>query len=330
VDVASAEETLKVTKYGQLARKDKANIIVNTRQIYFIHKLLKDNESHIVAKDGEDNLSIILQELGDPKQFVEADVQIQLENKFPPKQDKAQEKSDQKEETINSAIKVLRKIPGFSGDTFLEIFVRMKLHCKKMGNDELAEEVNQVIASLQNLVKYGLVSPKDGFNSFLKDIALEVQARQSRRQEQLKELQRLKIAIAETDDQLKALELHQKDLANYLKSLRQTSTSNFRVQTKKFKYKELYKAKVISDSEIAPPQQSKVVFEIKHTEPEKFEISGKIKNIPGFSRSFTLELQDLLKCKEENQITFDTEKGIELYVSSTLVFLNKQFFHTRK
>lgn len=65
-------------------------------------------------------------------------------------------------------IRVLRKIPGFSGDTFLEIFVRMKLHCKKIGEDELANEVNQVIANLQNLAKYGLVSPKDGFNSFLK------------------------------------------------------------------------------------------------------------------------------------------------------------------
>jgi hypothetical protein len=39
---------------------------------------------------------------------------------------------------------VLKKIPGFSGDTFLEIFVRMKLHCKKIGEDALANEVNQV------------------------------------------------------------------------------------------------------------------------------------------------------------------------------------------
>jgi len=100
---------------------------------------------------------------------------------------------------------------------------------------------------------------------------------------------------------------------------------------------------VIADSEIPPPQQGKVIFEITHSEPEKFEIKGKIKGIPGFSRyktsnrqlinflrNFTLELQDLLKSKENNETTFDTEKGLELYVSSTLIFLNKQFFHSRR
>jgi hypothetical protein len=56
-----------------------------------------------------------------------------------------------------------------------------------------------VIANLQNLAKYGLVSPKDGFNSFLKDISLEIQDRGARRAEQLRELERLKTAIAELE-----------------------------------------------------------------------------------------------------------------------------------
>lgn len=37
--------------------------------------------------------------------------------------------------------------------------------------------MNQVIANLQNLAKHGLVSPKDGFNSFLKDIHAELISR---------------------------------------------------------------------------------------------------------------------------------------------------------
>lgn len=41
----------------------------------------------------------------------------------------------------------------------------------------MANRVNQVIANLQNLAKHGLVSPKDGFNSFLKDIQAELIAR---------------------------------------------------------------------------------------------------------------------------------------------------------
>jgi len=75
----------------------------------------------------------------------------------------------------------------------------MKLHCKKIGENQLAAEVNQVIANLQNLAKYGLVSPKDGFNSFLKDISMEIQDRGARRAEQLRELERLKSAIADLD-----------------------------------------------------------------------------------------------------------------------------------
>lgn len=33
---------------------------------------------------------------------------------------------------MDDAIRILKAIPGFSGDTFLEIFVRMKLHAKKV------------------------------------------------------------------------------------------------------------------------------------------------------------------------------------------------------
>lgn len=331
IDVPSAEEYLQVNKYGQLARKEKASIIIQIKEICYVHALLADNRDHI-TEGKEDYLCQILDDLGAiPKNVTDdTDIQLELENRFPPILDKLGQKKNLKTETIDDAIRVLRKIPGFSGDTFLEIFVRMKLHCKKHGKEELAQEVNQVIANLQNLAKYGLVSPKDGFNSFLKDISAEIHSRQTRRQEQLREVDRLKVAISELDEQQKFVNEKIRDFQNYLDSVRKTSTAGFQVKTKKFKYKELFKAKVIADSEIPPPQQGKVIFEITHSEPEKFEIKGKIKGIPGFSRNFTLELQDLLKSKENNETTFDTEKGLELYVSSTLIFLNKQFFHSRR
>jgi len=206
----------------------------------------------------------------------------------------------------------------------------MKLHCKKNGQEELAQQVNQVIANLQNLSKYGLVSSKEGFNSFLKDISAEIQAKQTRRQEQLKEVERLKVAILELDDQKAFVEEKIKDFQSYLDSVRKTSTAGFQVRTKKFKYNELFKVKVIAESEIPQPQQSKVVFEITHMMPEKFEIKGRIKGIPGFSRNVTLELHELLAAKEKGLAKYDTEKGLKLYVSSTLVFLNQHFFHQKK
>jgi len=97
-------------------------------------------------------------------------------------------------------------------------------------------------------------------------------------------------------------------------------------KTKKFKFKELQKAKVIADSQIPPAQQSKVIFEITHASAEQFQIKGKIKGIPQFQRNFNLELSDLLTAKENGQNTFDTDKGLELWVDSTLLFLNKNFY----
>jgi len=328
IAVPSAEERLQVNKYGQLARKDKASLVIHPKEIATIHKLLFDNKDEL-AKSKEDPLAIILDDLGEVPEYREEDTEInlELENRFPPVLSKLDRKKNLKQETIDDAIKILRKIPGFSGDTFLEIFVRMKLHCQKHGEEDLAKEVNQVIANLQNLAKHGLVSPKDGFNSFLRDIHNEIMVREKRHAEQLKEVDRLKQAIKELDEQKVHMESKMADFEAYLNSVRNLASADFVQKTKKFKYKELAKLKVIYDSEIPQGQQSKVQFEITHCSAEEFEIKGKIKGLPGFQREFKLELGSLLEAKEERRELFDTEKGLELNVSSTLLFLNKYFFH---
>jgi len=120
------------------------------------------------------------------------------------------------------------------------------------------------------------------------------------------------------------------DFESYLESIRQRASAEFTQKTKKFKYKDLQKAKVIADSEIPSTQQGKVQFTITQVSMEQFDIQGKIKGLPGFSREFQLELEKLLEAKEDGEIIFDTEKGLELYVASTLVFLNKYFFSAKK
>jgi hypothetical protein len=74
----------------------------------------------------------------------------------------------------------------------------------------------------------------------------------------------------------------------------------------------------------------KVIFEISHVETEKFQVKGKIKGIPAFQRNFDLQLGDLLTAKENDQEVFDTEKGLELHVNSTLFFLNQNFYKEKK
>jgi hypothetical protein len=311
IDVEDAEEKLKVNKYAQYASKDKTVIVIPLKDMCQLHQLLFENKPELTT-DEKDHLAVILDEIGKVRRVPDSnheEVQLTLNNKFPPALRKDEIKKNVKTETINEAIKVLRKIPGFSGDTFLEIFVRMKLHCKKIGEDQLANEVNQVIANLQNLAKYGLVSPKDGFNSFLKDISDEIQERHARRQEHLKELERLKVAISELEEAKKHMDQKNKDFKDYLDSVRLRAKQNFKPKTKSFKFKELSngKIRVIADSEIPVPQQGKVVFEITHAETEKFLIKGKIKGIAAFSRNFELNLSDLLTAKENGEDIIDTD-----------------------
>jgi len=297
-----------------------------------VHHLVAANKEDL-AEDEKDPLRIILTDLGEIPKCApddETEIQIELVNRFEPQLSKLDRKKNLKSETIDDAIKIMQKIPGFSGDTFLEIFVRMKLHCKKHGEEELAKEVNNVIANLQNLAKHGLVKPDNGFNSFLKDVQGELAARGRRKQEHMKEIDRLQKAIVELDEQKAHMEKKIADFESYFEAIRRKSQDTFSPKTKKFKYKDLAKLKVIADSEIPPSQQGKVTFAITQTEMDKFEIEGKIKGLPGFAREFTLELEKLLECKEDNETVFDTEKGLELNVDSTLLFLNKHFFSAKK
>jgi len=335
IDVPPAEEYLKVNKYAQLSRIEKDSLVILLREITHVHQLVATNKEDLAdtGLDPQDPLLIILNDLGEiPRCPPDDDTEIQIElvNRFEPQLSKLDRKKNLKSETIDDAIRILQKIPGFSGDTFLEIFVRMKLHCKKHGEEELAKEVNNVIANLQNLAKHGLVKPDNGFNSFLKDVQSELSARGRRKQEHMKEIDRLQKAIKELDDQKGHMEKKIADFESYFDAIRRKSQDTFVARNKKFKYKDLAKLKVIADSEIPTSQQGKVTFTIIQTEMDKFEIEGNIKGLPGYTRNFTLELEKLLECKEDNETIFDTEKGLELNVDSTLFFLNKHFFASKK
>lgn len=102
------------------------------------------------------------------------------------------------------------------------------------------------------------------------------------------------------------------DFEAYLQSIRKRAEEEFTVKTKKYEYKDLVKLKVIADSEIPNNQQNKVKFTITQSSMEEFEISGKIKNLPGFSRDFHLELEvhDRLFLSDEPHLTvLETARG---------------------
>jgi len=260
----------------------------------------------------------------------EADVELELENRFPPKLSKTDMKKNLKTETIDSAIRIMTKLPGFTGNTFLEIFVRIKLHLKKIGDTELGQEVHDVIANLQNLAKHNVISADDGYNGFLIDIQQELAARGRRRAEQVKEIERLNTAIEELDSQQIFMNTKIEDFESYLESIRKKLHANFQRKEKNFTFKQLKKVNIIHSSEISDAQQSKVKFTITQFDVEEFQVKGKIKNLPMFKREFNINLSNLLEAKEDGNLTLDTDQGLELNVHYTLIFLNKNFYGTKK
>eukprot|EP01125_Pyxidicula_operculata_P018292 TRINITY_DN64_c10_g1_i1.p1 TRINITY_DN64_c10_g1~~TRINITY_DN64_c10_g1_i1.p1 ORF type:complete len:809 (-),score=232.86 TRINITY_DN64_c10_g1_i1:351-2777(-) len=332
IDVPNPEEKLRVNKYAQLSKIEKDTLVITLREIVQLHQLVSTNKTDL-APDNNDPLNLILKDIGDippaPPVDDETEVQLELQNRFPPELSKLDRKKNLKAQTIDDAIKIMQKIPGFSGDTFLEIFVRMKLQCQKAGEHELAKEVNNVIANLQNLAKHGLVKVDNGFNSFFKDIQIELQDRGQRKIEHAKEIERLERAIKELNEQKEHMNGKINELNAYLGSVRTKANESFVPQTKKFKYKDLVKEKVIADSEIPTQHIPKVRFLIEQKTIDEFLITGKVKNLP-MSQEFTLLLENLLACKDNGQATFNTERGLELNVASTIIFLNKQFYSHKK
>jgi len=237
---------LRVNRYTHLGKKEKDSIVIQLKDIVFIHALCVKNKKEMIdsAQVDDDPLAKILADLEEVPTCPEtdtSDVTLELSNRFPPKLTKIEKKKNLKSETIDAAIKVMQKLPGFTGNTFLEVFVRMKLHLKKMGETDLAQEVQNVIANLQNLAKYALISSDDGYNGFLVDIQQELIARTRRRGEQMKEIDRLTAAIQDLKEQGADLEKKIKEFEDYLVAIRNKLTQNFQAKTKVFSYKQLTK-----------------------------------------------------------------------------------------
>jgi len=201
-----------------------------------------------------------------------------------------------------------------------------------MGEIELAQEVHNVIANLQNLAKYALISSDDGYNGFLVDIQQELVARTRRRTEQMKEIQRLKDTIADLEDQKQHMSQKIKEFTDYLAAIRNNLTLNFQTKTKVFSYKQLTKkgSNIIHSSALTESNASKVKFTITQTAVEEFIVKGSIKGLAVFKREFKIDLGTLLEAKEDGQQVYGTGEGIELLVAPTLVFLNKNFYASKK
>jgi len=332
IDVKDADQHLQVNRYNKMTGTSVPSIIIGTKEIAMLHKLMDEHKDEVIQhnEDGKDPLIKILDELGNVPEIEEDDnkeVQLELVNKFEVEIKEGEEEKDFKKRTLEEALKILENISIPPGKNFMEILVRAKLFAEKDGKDDIADSISALIKNLKRLEEKGLIIKGDGFSSFLKELFEEVNDMKIRIEEQKKEIERLKKALAEIEDQKTYMDNKIEAFEAYLASLRRDAEERFKEKSKKFSYKELVKKNVIAETDIEEGLLKKIVFNIKQVAVDKFEIKGRIKTGPvSLAESIKLELEELLVAKESQQPTFDIGSGLVLNVKPTLMIINKYFF----
>lgn len=143
------------------------------------------------------------------------------------------------------------------------------------------------------------------------------------------EIKQLTEANDELNQQKVKINTATKAFEDYLAGVSAELRKNFKPTTRKFTWKQLTskKCNIFASSELAESHKKAIKFEITHTEPEEFKVKGKVAML---SKDFSLKMTDLLDVKDRGELTYDTNVGVVLDVSQTLIFLNSKFLNKKK
>jgi len=143
------------------------------------------------------------------------------------------------------------------------------------------------------------------------------------------EIKQLTEANDELDQQKKKITESTKAFDDYLTGVSNELRKNFKPTMKKFTWKQLTskRSNIIHSSDLTDSQKKAVKFEITHAGPEEFKVKGKIAVV---TRDFGLKMTDLLDAKDRGELTYDTNIGVVLDVSQTLIFLNTKFLNKKR
>lgn len=329
IDVPQAEDYLHVNRYMELTQRTKPMVILSVGEIVTAHSIVKNAVSSVV-KDKNDPLVVIINDLGEvPKvnpAIAERELQLHLENRFKgTMENEIKPGAHTYAETKELIIQIFKVIPIQSGPQTLKSILKFaEKYAEEQGIKQLSKNVEKTFKNLQKLEENNLISKKDKYTSLLKDVALEAANRAERREQQQKEIARLRAT-------LKNLKKHQdymndqiQEYQNYLDLCRKNSLARAKLKKKpiKFSYKDLVKKQVIIDSDV--PEKSRPLFKFFISMPEvgKFDIEAKF---TGMSvAKMQLELEDLLEKKEKNIVSLELDQ-ITLNVPITILFINKHF-----
>jgi Ras GTPase-activating-like protein IQGAP2/3 len=331
VDVSDPEEYLQVNRYIDLTIKSKPIIIVSIQELIDIHSLLTTYADQ-VAPEKTDPLRAILQDLGEvPKEDeedTEREIQLTLENKFKSNVEAGLVSEENVYETTKElVIQVFKVVPikPAQNQTLITVLKDGKEFAKESDNKQLSKNINKIMDNLKVLEEKGLVSKEDRYTSFLKDVALEVINRSERREQQRREVARLRATLKSVKAHQEFITLQISEFEKYLEKCRENAAKKLKQRKKKpfkFTFKELQKKGVIVE-EGDPGIAGKMKFFITMPEMGKFDIEAKMAGISVAKKQLLLD--ELLEKKEQNVPELELEDRITLNVKMTLLLINKLF-----
>jgi Ras GTPase-activating-like protein IQGAP2/3 len=354
VEVDEPEDHLEVTKYNELTQKTKPVVLISIHEIFATHKLLVENLDQL-APEESDELRVILKDLGDVPPEIEPDsphnreIQLTLINRFKVDVEDADEIERLYSETKELIIPVLRAIPIETSihrlhlTDVLESGIR---HASDTKNKALFGQINQILENISKLEEAGKVSKSDRYQSFVHDIALEVANRNAIREQQKKEIARLKATLESLREHQKYVNEQISQYQEYLRNAREMhyqgsvpgKKKRRRKKKKKddtmlagpfkFSYKDLAKMGVIVDSEVPKHLRKKTQFVISSEEHGVFDIVAKVASVS--VEKMQLELDDLLERHYNGTEFLELDNPqVTLDVNMTIYLINRNFMGTK-
>jgi Ras GTPase-activating-like protein IQGAP2/3 len=326
--VEEPEDYLQVNRYMELTHQTKPVISISLHEIYNTHSLVA---KHIdaLAPEKEDPLRQIMLDLGPPPEQVteedDREIQLTLTNRFKVEVEEESEIQKLYTETKELVIPILRLVPIQNTIQRLNLMDILEFgikHATENNNRDLSDKINKVLENLGKLEKEDVVSKEDNYESFIHDVALEVANRSAIREQQRKEIIRLRTTL----DNLQKYELFvNEQIDNYKAYVDQCIKQTYNPGAKKslkFTYKELQKKGVIVDSEVPTLSRGKTSFTINSTQPGVYEVKAKIAGIK--VETMELRIDDLLERQFNNVDRLELDQ-ITLDVNMTIHLLNDKF-----
>merc|ERR1712188_158579 len=343
--VPDPEDKLQVNKYMELAQKSKPIIMISLDEIFRTHSLLYENLDEI-APDADDRLRIVMNDLGKPPdEFNEEDqdreLQLTLTNRFKVDMDDESENLRLYAETKELVIPILRLVPiqnSIHRLNLMDVLEAGIKHATETNNMSLSNQINKILENMGKLEKENLVTKDDNYESFVHDVALEVANRNQIRDQQRKEIARLKNTLDNLRQHQAYLDEQITDYHQYLQKCKEQQYSVLAAKKKKkskkkggdanilgpfkFSYKELEKRGVIVDSEVPSLSRKKTTFSISSAPavPGVFEVTAKIAGID--VEKMEIDFDDLLE-KHYNNIHQVELDQVTMDVNMTIHLINK-------